>query len=63
MPDERRAERERLGFDYGKFDFVVREGKAILLDANKTPGSPPPSPEIDASNADLARGLHSMLRK
>ena len=63
VPDELRAERERLGFDYGKFDFVVREGKAILLDANKTPGSPPPSPEIDASNADLARGLHSMLRK
>jgi hypothetical protein len=63
VPDELRAERERLGFDYGKFDFVVREGKAILLDANKTPGSPPPSPEIDASNADLARGLHTMLRK
>jgi len=32
------AARERLGFDYGKFDYVVVDGKAILLDANKTVG-------------------------
>ena len=37
VPDDLRAERKRLGFDYGKFDFVVRDGKAILFDANKTP--------------------------
>jgi hypothetical protein len=63
VPDELRAERERLGFDYGKFDFVVRDGKTVLFDANKTPGAPPPSPEIAASNADLARGLEPLLRK
>ena len=38
VPDEMRALRERLGFDYGKFDFVVHAGKPVLLDANKTPG-------------------------
>jgi len=63
VPDELRAERERLGFDYGKFDFAVRDGAVVLYDANKTPGAPPPSPAIDASNADLARGLEPMLRK
>ena len=63
VPDELRAERERLGFDYGKFDFVVRDGSAILYDANKTPSSPPPSPQVDASNVDLAGGLEVMLRK
>ena len=63
VPELLREERERLGFDYGKFDFVVREGRAILFDANRTPGAPPSSPEIDASNADLALGLHSLLRK
>ena len=28
--------RSHLGFDYGKFDFVIVDGEAILLDANKT---------------------------
>ncbi len=37
VPPEIRAERQRLGFDFGKFDFVVHDGEPILLDANKTP--------------------------
>ena len=61
VPDELRVERERLGFDYGKFDFVVREGRAILFDANRTPSAPPPSPVIEASNAQLAGGLDAWL--
>ena len=65
VPEELHAERARLGFDYGKFDFVVRDGKAILLDANRTPWAPPPpvSPEMETSNANLARGLDTLLRK
>jgi hypothetical protein len=63
VPDELRGERERLGFDYGKFDFVVRDGQALLLDANRTPSAPPPNPEIEVSNARLAGGLESLLRK
>jgi hypothetical protein len=64
VPDEMRAERQRLGFDYGKFDFVVRDGKVILLDANRTPWAPPPplSPELAASNVNLACGLSAFLR-
>ncbi|TGD65199.1 hypothetical protein EYC08_08965 [Tabrizicola sp. WMC-M-20] len=29
--------REEMGFDFGKFDYVVHDGQEILLDANKTP--------------------------
>lgn len=29
--------REKMGFEFGKFDYVVHDGEPILLDANKTP--------------------------
>jgi hypothetical protein len=32
------AAREKLGLDYGKMDYVVVDGRAILLDVNKTVG-------------------------
>jgi hypothetical protein len=38
VPDFIRAERERLGIDYGKFDFALYRGRPVLFDANKTPG-------------------------
>ena len=31
------AMRHELGFDYGKFDYVMHEGEAVLLDINATP--------------------------
>lgn len=37
IPENLRAIREEMGFDYGKFDYVEHDGKAFLLDANKTP--------------------------
>jgi hypothetical protein len=49
VPDEIRARRRELGFDFGKFDWVMVDGQPILLDANKTPtvrmrtGRPAPS--------------------
>ena len=63
VPDDLRAERARLGFDYGKFDFVLDEGRAVLLDANRTPGAPPdPSGRFARTTADLARGIDLFLR-
>ena len=44
VPDELREWRKRLGFDYGKFDFVVRDGVPILLDVNRTPTVPAAEP-------------------
>lgn len=64
VPPEIRAERERLGFDYGKFDFVVHQGRPILLDANRTPANPSPTlrPGMAEANARLARGLDDWVR-
>jgi hypothetical protein len=60
VPEELRAERRRLGFDFGKFDYVIHEGRAILLDANKTPtarASASPSSHMFA----LAEALSDMF--
>jgi hypothetical protein len=31
------AARERLGFEFGKFDYVIHDGEAVLIDVNQTP--------------------------
>jgi len=36
-PEELRAARAAMGFDFGKFDYVIREGRVVLFDANRTP--------------------------
>lgn len=64
VPAEIRRWRERLGFDYGKFDYVVRDGVPILIDANRTPGAPADyatNPEVAAGMALLARGIDDYL--
>lgn len=62
VPPELRAERERLGFDFGKFDFVVHEGEPILLDANRTPGMARAIQPLIAKGApNLAEGLNALL--
>lgn len=63
VPDEIRALRERLGFDFGKFDFVVHDGKPVLLDVNRTPTLPANlTPVLDAEMEALARGVDAFLR-
>jgi ribosome biogenesis SPOUT family RNA methylase Rps3 len=37
IPDSLKQIRKKLGMDYGKFDYVMNDEKAILLDVNKTP--------------------------
>ncbi|MHC4450678.1 MAG: hypothetical protein ACYS0E_11185 [Planctomycetota bacterium] len=37
VPEEILTERQRLGFDYGKFDWVMHGGEPVLLDVNTTP--------------------------
>lgn len=63
VPEELRKERERLGFDYGKFDFVVHEGRTVLLDANRTPSAATNISDYQESDAfRLAAGIDSLLR-
>ena len=64
VPAAIRAWRQRLGFDYGKFDYVVRDGEAILIDANRTPGAPSghaTDPSIAAGMKMLSEGLDTFL--
>jgi hypothetical protein len=52
--------RQNLGFDYGKFDYVTHDGKAVLLDANKTTGaSAVRTPELEAMRRHRAGGIYS----
>jgi hypothetical protein len=63
VPDALRAERKRLGFDYGKFDFVMHKGVPVLLDANRTPGRPPATGAAARARAEfLADGLEQFLQ-
>jgi hypothetical protein len=64
VPHELQKRRSELGIDYGKFDYVLVEGKAVLIDANKTPGFPrsrSKSPEQDARIKHLSEGLLDFL--
>jgi len=57
------AMRETLGFDYGKFDYVVVDGRAVLLDVNKTIGwAGPDSPEAQARRRERAQGIYAYFR-
>jgi hypothetical protein len=62
VPGELREIRARLGFEYGKFDFVVHDGKPVLFDANMTPTVPENlSEELRRSAKELAKGLLELL--
>jgi hypothetical protein len=65
VPDELRAWRERLGFDYGKFDYVCPDGQPVLLDTNRTPGISVKlfdDPQLRANLDSLNDGLGVFLR-
>jgi hypothetical protein len=62
VPEKLRLERERLGFDFGKFDFVVHEGEPMLLDANRTPGvAQAIRPMMKKGAHNLAEGLEELI--
>ncbi len=52
--------RKRLNFDYGKFDYVLHEGRPVLLDTNKTTGADRVSSrELNARRRYRATGIYS----
>lgn len=64
VPDEIRAWRGKLGFDFGKFDYVRNEGRYVLLDVNRTPAAPATLnafPHLVAGMDLLAEGLEGFL--
>ena len=53
--------RRELGIDYGKIDYAMNDGKAVLFDVNKTIGTRnPPTERGKALGAALAKGLASI---
>ena len=65
VPEEMRALRARLGFDFGKFDYVKHDGHYCLLDANRTPGAPDAfanDAAVKLSLDRLAGGIDAFLR-
>lgn len=52
--------RTALGFDYGKFDYVLQDGRVVLFDANHTPTYNPASPA--GSARPLIMGLAGGIR-
>ena len=61
VPEELHAMRARLGFDFGKFDYVVHDGRIALLDANRTPTyrSAVPTERLRTLARTLAAGILS----
>lgn len=65
VPDSLRRLRAAMGFDYGKFDFVIIDDETILLDANRTPSFniDTPSPAQMVMLENLAGGLPAWLER
>lgn len=59
------ALRKKLGFDMGKFDYVIHEGKPVVFDTNKTVGAQPgtPSPEQQRVRRQRAEGLYAYFEQ
>jgi hypothetical protein len=60
VPDELRQLRKELGFDYGKFDYGMVDGKPVLYDANRTPTFSCPLEEEMPRLKAFARALKAM---
>jgi SAM-dependent methyltransferase len=62
IPDELRRMRSQMGFEFGKFDYGIVDGRVLLYDANRTPSL---GAEVPASFVDrlrhLADGIHAYL--
>ncbi len=56
--------RKKVGLDYGKIDYLVHEGKLVILDVNKTTGNVGMSadPRVLAMRRERAMGIWDFLR-
>ena len=66
VPESIREVRAKLGFDYGKFDFAMHQGEAVLYDVNRTPGGPKmatKSDTVEQSYRTLSAGLNRFINQ
>lgn len=57
IPEELRALRANMGFDYGRFDFAIHDGKVAIYDVNKTPGGGEGIEDYASLLDELAKGI------
>jgi len=62
IPDELRRMRQKLGFDFGKFDYGIVNGRVVLYDANRTPVGRGVTPESAPVFKLLASGIDAFLK-
>ena len=60
VPDEIRQMRNQLGFEFGKFDYGIVDGRVVLYDANRTPVLLP-SPQNAPRFKMLAKGIEAFF--
>ncbi len=62
VPEELREVRRRMGFDFGKFDYSIVDGRVVLYDTNRTPtlGAMPREQYLPRAR-HLAEGLQAFL--
>ncbi|HYW69820.1 MAG TPA: hypothetical protein VE961_02225 [Pyrinomonadaceae bacterium] len=63
VPPEVREFRKKLGMDYGKIDYVINDGKLIILDVNPTPVVPAKDALTKGIARHLAAGITSPLSR
>lgn len=61
VPDELREMRRQMGFDFGKFDYGIVDGRVVLYDANRTPAVRDMEQSVPVFKL-LARGIEPYLR-
>jgi hypothetical protein len=61
VPAELRAIRQQLGFDYGKFDYGIVNGRVVLYDVNRTPGAVADARAHAETVECLSEGLRAFL--
>jgi hypothetical protein len=63
VPDELKVIRNRLEVDYGRFDYVMNDGKAVIFDLNTTPSIGNYGLDIIGEDGmvDLASGIEYYL--
>ncbi|MDR3692636.1 MAG: hypothetical protein P4L46_24865 [Fimbriimonas sp.] len=63
VPDEIRAMRAQFGFDFGKFDYAISDGRPVLYDVNRTPmvGGGPTSRALQGMIEVLSTGIDGFL--
>jgi hypothetical protein len=62
VPEELILFRKQMGFDYGRFDYAIFEGKVVLYDVNRTPTTSAKAAVLYAKKIkEMASGINDFI--